>query len=153
MNDADAADIAHIIQLAVAPVFLLAAIGGMINVVAARLARVVDRMRMLERDVPTADATTRASEIAELAVVARRMTLCHFSIALCVIAALLICLVVMILFIANLVAMSFAASVSLLFVLAMLSLTAGLLLFLTEITIATRQVRVSEEFVAKRSRR
>jgi hypothetical protein len=147
------ADIAHIIQLAVAPVFLLAGIGGILNVVAHRLARVVDRMRRLESDVPIADEETRAQEICELAVLDRRMTYCHYSVGLCVVAALLICLVVMVLFVSNLVAMDFGSAVSLLFVLAMVSLTAGLVLFLSEITVATRQVRVSDMYVKRRVRR
>jgi hypothetical protein len=55
MNAASISSVAHTIQLAVAPVFLLAGIGGILNVIATRLARVVDRVRALERDVPTAE--------------------------------------------------------------------------------------------------
>ncbi len=153
MSGADAASIAHIIQLAVAPVFLLAGIGGILNVVAHRLARVVDRMRRLERELPTHDEETQATEIRELAVLDRRMTFCHYSVGLCVVAALLVCVVVVILFVANLVRLDFGSAVSVLFVLAMLSLTAGLLLFLSEITVATRQVRVSDMYVRRRARR
>jgi hypothetical protein len=40
--------------------------------------------------------------------------------------------------------------VSLLFIAAMVSVTIGLLLFLLEVTIATRFVRVNEKFVARR---
>lgn len=149
MNAATVNTIAHGIQLAVAPVFLLAGIGGILNVVATRLARVVDRMRRLENDIPTADAELQAIEIAELAILDRRMRFCHWAVALCTAAALLICLVVIILFVADMVAMNVVASVSLLFIAAMLSLTLGLLLFLAEVTVATRSVRVSEKFVRR----
>lgn len=142
-------DIAHIIQLAVAPVFLLAGISGLLNVVAHRLARVVDRVRALENDVPTAGADLRAREIAELRILDWRMRICHWSIGLCTASALLICIVVMILFIASLDAMNFGVPVSLLFIAAMLCLTIGLMLFLAEVTISTRSVRVSEEYVVK----
>ena len=145
----DITSVAHTIQLAVAPVFLLAGIGGLLNVVAARLARVVDRVRSLERDVPTAEAELRAAELEELAILSRRMSVCHVSIGLCTAAALFICMVVMVLFVSGLVTIDFAIPVSLLFILAMICLTLGLLLFLAEVTIATRSVRVSDRFVVK----
>ncbi len=147
MPEASVTTIAHIIQLSIAPVFLLDGLGGILNVVASRLARVVDRVRTLEREVPTAEAELQAAELRELAILDRRMGLCHWSVALCTTSALLICLVVMILFVADLVTMNFAVPVSLLFIAAMASLTLGLLLFLFEVTIATRFVRVDEKFV------
>ena len=146
-------DIAHIIQLVIAPVFLLAGVSGLLNVMAARLARVVDRVRSLELDVPNADAALRAQEIEELQILDRRIRLCHLSIGLCTASALLICLVVIVLFVVSLQAMNFAVPVSLLFIAAMLCLTAGLMLFLTEVTIATRSVRVSEQYVVRRGPR
>jgi Protein of unknown function (DUF2721) len=149
MNAAHTSTIAQVIQLAVTPVFLLAGIGGILNVVAARLARVIDRVRTLERDIPTAEETIRREEIAELSILARRMTFCHWSVGLCTASALLICLVVMILFVANMADIDFASPVSWLFIAAMISLTLGLLLFLAEVTIATRFVRVSEQFVMR----
>jgi hypothetical protein len=153
MTGASLSNVAEIIELAVAPVFLLAGIGGILNVVAQRLARVVNRVRDLEKDVPTADPELQAAELGELAILDRRMTLCHWSIGLSTAAALLICLVVMVLFIADLAALEFAVPVSLLFVAAMASLTLGLLLFLYEVTVATRSVRVSDKFVTRRARR
>lgn len=153
MLHASISSVAQIIQLAVAPVFLLAGIGGVLNVVAQRLARVVNRVRDLEKHVPTADPELQQAELRELAILDRRMTACHWSIGLCTAAALLICLVVMVLFVADLVALEFAIPVSLLFIAAMASLTLGLLLFLYEVTVATRSVRVSEKFVSRRGRR
>jgi high-affinity Fe2+/Pb2+ permease len=146
-------DIAHIIQLVIAPVFLLTAVSGLLNVVASRLARVVDRVRSLELDVPNADEAVRVQEIEELQILDRRIRLCHLSIGLCTASALLVCLVVILLFVVSLQAMNFAVPVSLLFIVAMLCLTAGLMLFLTEVTIATRSVRVSEQYVTRGARR
>jgi len=141
--------VATIIQLTVAPVFLLAGIAGILNVLAARLARIVDRARSLEQDVPTANAEVQKAELQELAILDRRMTMAHWAIGLCTFAALLICVVVMVLFVAVLSELQFATPVSLLFIAAMISVTLGLLLFLAEVTIATRWVRVSEQFVTK----
>ena len=153
MNSANISAIAQIIQLAVTPVFLLAGIGGILNVIANRLARVVDRVRSLERHIPETQGEERAEEIGELAILDRRMTYCHWAIGLSTASALLICMVVMILFVADLIHMNFAVPVSLLFVAAMVSLTLGLVLFLAEVTVATRFVRVSEKFVTRRTRR
>lgn len=150
MNPASVSTIAHGIQLAIAPVFLLAGIGGILNVVATRLARVVDRMRRLENEIPTADPELQAIEISELGILDRRMRFCHWAVGLCTASALLICLVVIILFVGDVVTIKFAAWVSLLFILAMTSLTFGLLLFLAEVTLATRSVRVSEKFIRRR---
>ncbi|MDB5698467.1 MAG: hypothetical protein JWN69_1271 [Alphaproteobacteria bacterium] len=77
------------------------------------------------------------------------MAICHWAIGLCITAALLICLVVMILFVADIIAIKFAVPISLLFIAAMISLTCGLLLFLLEITIATRFVRVNEKYLVQ----
>lgn len=149
LAETSVSNIANIIQLAVTPVFLLAGIAGILNVLAARLARIVDRARSLESDVPTADAELQQAELKELAILDRRMGMCHWAIGLCTAAALLVCVVVMVLFVADLIALDFALPVSLLFIAAMVSVTLGLLLFLGEVTIATRWVRVSEQFVHK----
>mgnify|MGYP006194886533 CR=1 FL=1 len=149
VTDTSVGTIAGIIQLSIAPVFLLAGIAGILNVMASRLARIVDRARSLESHVPTADADVRKLELDELVVLDRRMTMSHWAIGLCTTAALLVCLVVMVLFVADLTALAFAVPVSLLFIAAMLSVTLGLLLFLAEVTLATRWVRVSEQFVRK----
>lgn len=141
--------VANIIGLSIAPVFLLAGIAGILNVLAARLARIVDRARSLESDVPTAAAEVQEAELRELVILDRRMTLAHWAIGLCTFAALLVCVVVMVMFVAVVSALNFATPVALLFIAAMVSVTIGLLLFLAEVTIATRWVRVSEQFVVK----
>ena len=150
MTETNISTVAQIIQLAIAPVFLLAGVGGILNVVATRLARVVDRVRRLEEELSDAGPQERGREARRLAILDRRMTFCHWSIALCVVAALLICIVVVVLFVADLIAINFAIPVSLLFIAAMMSLTFGLLLFLAEVTIATRSVRVAEKFMIRR---
>lgn len=146
MDQTDLTGVAHIIQLAVAPVFLLAGLGGILNVVASRLARVVDRVRSLEQHIPTAEPELKAIELRELAILSKRITLCHWSVGLCTTAALLICIVVIVLFVASLVRLDFAVTVSLLFIAAMSAAAIGLLIFLVEVTLATRFVRVDERF-------
>src|SRR6478609_2891429 len=88
-------EIAHLISLAIAPVFLLAGIGSILNVLAARLARVVDRARRLA-----------------------------------------------ILFVADLASFQFGRVIAYLFILTMVMLIAGLLLFLYEVRLAMRSLRI-----------
>lgn len=139
--------IAEIIQLAIAPVFLLVGIGSLLNVMTGRLARIVDRVRMLEEDVLTADAQRRRDEIGELSILSRRLGICQWAIAMCTISAVLVCVMVIVLFVASTGTMDFATPVALLFIAIMAALTLGLLLFFLEVTISTRVVRVREEYV------
>ncbi len=72
--------IGQAIQLAVAPALILVAIGNLINVVAVRLARIIDRARSLERDFPSDPGEERTLAVAELGSLGRRMKLCHASV-------------------------------------------------------------------------
>ncbi|MBK8198112.1 MAG: DUF2721 domain-containing protein [Acidobacteria bacterium] len=138
-------DIAHIIQLAIAPVFTLAGIGGLLNVMANRLARVVDRWRALEAELAGAADAVHARHINELGILDRRMAQIHRAIALSTLAALLICLVIILLFTGQLVAIPVAQAVSLLFMASMVFLSVALVSFLREVRIASRYLRVTRE--------
>lgn len=147
MNEAGVTSIAQIIQLSIAPVFLLVGIGSFLNVMTGRLARIVDRVRVLEEDVLTADEQRRRDEIGELAVLSRRLGVCQGAIAMCTISAVLVCIMVSLLFFGSMGATNFAKAVALLFIIVMAALTLGLALFFLEVTISTRVVRVREEYV------
>jgi len=133
--------IAHQIQLAVAPVFLLAGIGSIINVLAHRLARVVDRSRSLEAETLGLDPGDGAAA-AELRLLGRRMRVVHLAISCCTASALFVCMVVAILFVADLAKIAFARPIAVLFILAMLLLIAGLILFLYEVGLAMQALRL-----------
>ncbi|MEZ5953865.1 MAG: DUF2721 domain-containing protein [Hyphomonas sp.] len=136
-------DIAHVIQIAIAPVFLLAGIGAFLNVMANRLARVVDRWRALEADLATCDADARKIRVEELSGLDRRMANINRAIALSTLAALLVCVVIILLFTGQLLHMPVTQAVSILFIAAMSVLVAGLIYFLLEIRIASRTLRVA----------
>ena len=144
--------IAHQIQLAVAPVFLLAGIGSILNVLAGRLARVVERARDLERDFAAFDEETRALATAELRILDRRMTVVNFALSACTAAALFVCVLVAMLFVADLADIAFGRPVAWLFVIAMLLLIAGLILFLWEVRLAMRALRVRRASMPHRRR-
>ncbi len=143
-------DIASTIQLSVAPVFLLAGIGALLNVVTARLGRAVDRARILEERLIAGPSGMDAPRIrGELRILDRRVLLAQRSIAMCSLSALLVCCVVAMLFIAELANLNAAALIAIMFVGAMLILIAGLSLFLAEVTFATRMLRVRAELFMK----
>lgn len=134
--------IAHQIQLAVAPVFLLAGIGSILNVLAQRLARVVERARSLEREFASFDEETRSLAMAELKILDRRMTVVNLALSACTAAALFVCVLVAMLFVADLADIAFGRPIAWLFVLAMLLLIIGLVLFLWEVRLAMKALRV-----------
>jgi type IV secretory pathway VirB6-like protein len=149
METVPVAAIAQLIQLAIAPVFLLAGIGAILNVLAQRLARVVDRARKLEEEFSGYDACMRRRASAELCLLDRRIVVVNQSIRCCTASALFTCLVVAILFVANLTDFPFAQPIAWLFILAMLLLIAGLMLFLHEIRLAMKSLTVRRELLPK----
>ena len=129
--------VAHVIQLAVAPVFLLSGVGAILAVLINRLSRIVDRYRLLENSGLNAGAGEETAAHGEMAILSRRARLIHWAISLCTIGALCICIVVATLFIGSMLRVSVSQLIALMFIAAMLSLIAGLLSFLREITLAT----------------
>ncbi len=136
-------DIAHVIQLAIAPVFLLTAVGTFLNVLASRLGRTVDRRRVLVAVLASLDAAGAATARAELNTIERRARLSYVSIWLAVSSALLICVLIALAFIAALVAVHLAQLIAVLFVLAMLALIGSLAVFLREIFLGVNTPRCS----------
>ena len=135
-------DISRVIQLAVAPVFLLTAIATLISAMNARLGRIVDRRRVVQaRCVASGGSDVRPVDheaALELEQLARRSRLVYYAIFGAVLAALLVCLVVAGAFLGALLSVDIARIVAGLFIAAMLAMIAGLGLFLREIYLAVR---------------
>lgn len=95
----DTDSISHGIQLAVAPVFLLTAVAGMIGAVANRLARIIDRARLVEVQLRgPCDADARAAILHELGELRTRGHLANSSIALLTLCGFLIGATIVVLF-------------------------------------------------------
>src|ERR687892_573900 len=86
--------VAQIIQLAVAPVFLLSGIGAFLNVCASRVSRIVDRSRHVEPLLLDSRGSEHDRWLAEMRALDRRMQLVSWAIFLSVLSAVLICIVV-----------------------------------------------------------
>jgi hypothetical protein len=134
--------VAHAIQLAVAPVFLLSGIGAMLGVMTSRLGRVIDRARVLEARLKDASPESRAALRADLATLSKRATLIGRAITLCTATALLVCTVIAILFLSAFLRFDASIPVALLFVAAMSAFFLGLLWFLREIYVGTVSLRI-----------
>jgi CBS domain containing-hemolysin-like protein len=133
-------DIVHLIQSAVAPVFLLSGVGVTLGVLTNRLARIVDRARVLEDRIENGSRSAHSLH-KQLEVLARRSRYINTAITMCAISALLVALVVITLFANAFFAAGFAATIAILFVGAMVFLTAAFLTFLIEVRIATAALR------------
>ncbi len=134
-------DISHVIQLAVAPVFLLASICGALNVLSLRMGRIIDRGRRLN-DLPTDSNSSAAVEVDdEQKLLARRAGLINRAIALCTVSGLFVCLVIVVLFLDALLSLRQETMIAMLFVLALLSLILALIIFLREIDLSLRAFR------------
>lgn len=138
--------VSHGIQLAIAPVFLLTAVSGMIGAVANRLARIIDRARLLEdrieRAGDSADQTASAAKISqaytELQELRKRGLLSNFCIALLTLCGLLIGLTIIVLFLGETTSFQGLRLAMVCFVSGVVSFLLALVCFLAETLIATR---------------
>jgi hypothetical protein len=153
MPIASSHDIVQIIQLSIAPVFLIAGIGTLLNVLTSRLARVVDRGRVIEQDLesPVGSGVHTSRHLAELRVLDQRMNWIHNAITLSTTAILLVCLLIVALFSVELIAIDLSRVVAVLFIATMASLIGGLISFLIEISYARKSLRVRAELLASRA--
>ncbi len=135
-------DVPQAIQLALGPVFLLTGIAGLLNVMAGRLARIIDRGRRLTDDVTDPAALSQALHD-ELALLDRRRHFASAAITACTLAALLVCMVVASLFLEALLDVPLRWVVGLLFTVATLALVVGLAYFLREVHLATTTIRIA----------
>ncbi len=145
-------DIAHLIQVALTPIFLISAIGVTLNVLTSRLARIVDRARSIEARVGESQRATGAPVEGDLPVqlrvLARRARHINSAITLITLAALEISLVVVSLFLNAFLRWDLSAFIAIMFILSMLSLSAALLAFLVEVRIATNALRIGIDATA-----
>ncbi|HKX37227.1 MAG TPA: DUF2721 domain-containing protein [Burkholderiales bacterium] len=134
-------EIAGVIQLAVAPVFMLTAVGAILAALGSRLGRAVDRRRVLEERLTRMPAAERSSAEQELATIARRIRFVYLSILFAVVSGLFICLLIVGAFLGAFVRADLSYTIGAMFIFAMLALIACLLLFLREIFVAVSAPR------------
>lgn len=144
---ANVSTIAQTIQLALAPVFMLAGISGLINVLAGRISRVVDRARALEALHPRSQGREHERHVWELRLLDRRLTVINGSLVMAVASAMMTCLVVAMLFVAEIAELHIGTAVALAFILSMMLLIGSLLGFIVEVRMSLRAIRVRTELL------
>lgn len=141
MPDLPLQDITHTIQVAIAPVFLLTALGTTLAVLTNRLSRIVDRARRVEARLRDEAPPRRDVSVRELRMIAGRVRLIHWAITAGTSAALLVCLLIAVAFVGYLLEAHVATAMAVLFIAAMGAYVAALLFFLREIFIAIATMR------------
>jgi hypothetical protein len=138
------ADVAHVIQLSIAPVFLLTALATTLGVLNTRLARIVDRARVLHDRIPAKSPAEQTPLRLELKFLAQRRRLVNHAITFGVSAALLVCILIATAFLGSVLRASVSVLVALLFVLAMVAMVGALICFLREIFLAVGSTEIEE---------
>ncbi|WP_101756687.1 DUF2721 domain-containing protein [Oceanicoccus sp. KOV_DT_Chl] len=138
----DATTIGQVIQLAVAPVFLLAGISGLLMVMTNRLARIIDRSRILQRGLKgVIDVKSKEQIDKEMYQLSKRGHFINIAINMAACSALLVCLVIITLFLSKLAGTNLSTAIALLFILCMTLLIIALWMFIMEVFIATHAMR------------
>jgi len=141
VNPDNIVDVTRLIQLAVAPVCLLTAVGTIIGVLSNRLGRAVDRSRTLEDRLRQLQPEGQKAARAELDLLSRRVRLVYGSIVLSVICALFVGLLIAVAFVDAFIAIDMSKFIGLMFIAAMLAFILSLLVFLREIFLAVSSAR------------
>ncbi len=141
MPDFPLQDISHTIQVAIAPVFLLTALGTTLGVLTTRLSRIVDRARRVELRLRDEVPPQRDVSVRELRMLSGRVRLIHWAITAGTSAALLVCLLIAVAFLGYLLQAHVAPAMAVLFIAAMAAYVAALLFFLREVFIAIATMR------------
>lgn len=135
-------DTAKAIQLALGPVFLLTGIAGMLNVMTGRLSRIIDRGRSLTEKRFDTSIYSDQEIMNELRALERRRYVTSTGITMCSIAALLICIDIVTLFLEVMAGSPLSWIVGVLFAAAIIALIGGLSFFLYELHLSAKTIRI-----------
>ena len=135
--------IAHVIQLAIAPVFLISGMATLLSVLANRLGRIVDHARVLEAQLDTLDEAKQPRAWEKLMRLSTQARLVNFAITFATVCALLTCVTIQTLFLGTFLRINLSKLITVLFIAAMVSLLLGLIAFLREVITATRTLRIA----------
>lgn len=139
--------IAQTIQLALAPVFVLVAIGNIMNILSTRLGRVVDRSRTLQEQFAATSGKEHDIVVREIRLIDRRIALIGRALLLLVVSGLTIGLVVALLFVEEFARTNLQTVAAAAFLIAIALLMAALWLFLLETREATNALRIPKSYL------
>ncbi len=140
-------DIITLLQVSLAPAFMLVALGGLLNLYAIRLGRIVDRSRDLQKRFNETDGEEHEFVVAELNHLQERMKVVNSAIFFGVVSAILICILIGVLFLMGFLALEWTLVVSSLFIISMLTIVMSLIRFLQEVRIANRDIEIKDKYL------
>ncbi len=147
ITDLDIGQIGRLIQIAMAPAFLLLATGNILQMFANRLARVIDRERVQMAEFHRTEGEAHVQVVNELRILDRRAAIVNMAILMGTLSAVTVAVVIASIFVLSLTGFRFGQIVAGGFILAMAFLISGLLLFIAEIRLATRNIRIEERLL------
>jgi len=141
--------IAETIQLALAPVFVLVAIGNILNILSTRLGRIVDRSRILQERHSETSGEEHDAIVREIRLIDRRIHLITRAILLLVLSGLSTGVTVVLLFVEDFAGLNLQLLVAATFVVALALLMTALVMFLRETREAAAALRIPAEYLEK----
>ena len=133
----------EIIQLALAPIFLIVGIGTLVNVATGRVSRIIDRARWFEQLARTQPSRIDHHAKREIRSLKKRLRLANWTINFLIASALTICFEVSLLMINGLISASLDTTILVMFMISMLFLTGGLIAFFFEVSVATATLKIN----------
>ncbi|WP_108811201.1 DUF2721 domain-containing protein [Sphingorhabdus sp. Alg231-15] len=146
-------EIIAVLQTALAPAFLLVAVGGMLSLFAGRLARIIDRSRILQDLFGETEGYEHQCVVDELHDLQLRIKIVNSAIYLSVISAIVACVLIGLLFVMGLTGFDLSGVIAGAFILAMSLLSIALIQFLREVRIGVRDFMIREEYLEKTEER
>lgn len=140
-------DVPHVIQLAIAPVFLLTSIGTILSVLSHRLSRIVDRMRVLIDRLaePELGGSARMAMRGEVSLLCVRRKFVHQAIVFSTMAAIFVALLIVSAFVGALATANVSIVLAVLFMLALVAFVGALVSFLREVLLAGRSFAAARQ--------
>jgi sterol desaturase/sphingolipid hydroxylase (fatty acid hydroxylase superfamily) len=139
--------LAHTIQLSLAPAFLLNGLGIILGMLTGRLARIVDRARVIESEFAAKGDPRRHNQVTELRLLDRRMKIVNNAIFMATASAVVLCMEIAAMFLARLAGFGFARTLAVMFAASLLLLLSSLVLFLVEVRVAVRAIEIRDELL------
>ncbi len=146
-------EIIAVLQTALAPAFLLVAVGGLLSLFAGRLARIIDRSRILQDLFGETEGYEHQCVVDELHDLQLRIKIVNRAIYLSVISAIVACVLIGLLFVMGLTGFDLSGVIAGAFILAMSLLSFALIQFLREVRIGVRDFMIREEYLEKTEER
>ena len=148
LSDLAKADIVTVLQIAMAPAFLLVAMGSMLNIFTGRLARIIDRSRLMQNRFLETEGAEHILCVNELRDLQLRIKYVNSAIYFSVVSAIVVCILIGLLFVMGLTSYPLLAEVVAgAFVVAISLLSLALVQFLREVRIGVRDFMIREEYL------